>query len=161
MKTTYLINKSQADGSVQLSISNREEWQAVIMADKQLPAEQHQYFILDYIKDGTVLYCIVMEASIDVHRIWIREHMASKRNREAGKCYQFLSMDAPVADSNGLETLLDTITDDSSVEEIACGEMLLADLRETLDTWKTWANDLMEIYLQGQKRTCSGALFNH
>lgn len=158
MKTTYLINKPQAGGSVQLSISNREEWQAVVRANKQLPSEQRRYFILDYIKDGTDLDCMVMEAPIDVYRNWIREHMTSKRNREAGKGYQFLSVDAPVADRDGLGTLLDTISADSSVEEIVCGEMVLTDLQDALAAWKPWANDLLELYLQGQKRTCSDML---
>ena len=158
MKTTYLINKAQADGNVQLSIADREEWKDVVKANKKLPAEKRRYFILDYIKDGTDLDCMVIEAPVDVYRTWIREHMASKRNRDAGKGYQIFSLDAPVADSDGVETLLDTISAGGSVEECICGEMLLIDLREALAAWKPWGNDLLEIYLQGQKRTCGDRL---
>ena len=110
MKTTYLMNKAQADGSVQLSVTDREEWQAVVKANKQIPAEKRRYFILDYIKDGADLDCMIIEAPVDVYRTWIREHMASKRNRDAGKAYQHFSVDAPVTDSDGVETLLDTIS---------------------------------------------------
>lgn len=155
MKTTYLISKPQADGSIQLSITDREEWLAVVKANKQLPAEKRRYFILDYIKDGTDLDCMVIEAPIDVYRSWIREHMASKRNRDAGKEYEHLSMDAPVVGSDGVVTLLDTISAGNSVEESVCGEMLMAELREALAAWKPWANDLLDIYLRGKKRSCT------
>lgn len=149
------MNKAQADGSVQLSIADREEWQAAVKANKQLPAEKRRYFILDYIKDGADLDCMVIEAPVNVYRTWIREHMASKRNRDAGKGYQILSLDAPVADSDGVETMFDTISAGGSVEESICVEMLLTDLRETLAAWKSWANDLLDIYLQGRKRSCT------
>ena len=155
--TTYLINKQQTDGTVRLSVADHAEWLAVVKANRELPAEQRRYFIVDYIKDGTDLDCMVMEAPVDVYRVWIRGYMAGKRNREAGKGYQLLSADAPAADSGGFG-LLDTISAGCSVEENVCGEILLADLREALAAWKPWANDLLDIYLQGHKRTCSDVL---
>lgn len=151
MKITYLINKPQVGGTVQLSVADREEWQAVVKANKRSSAEQRRYFIFDYIKDGADLDCIVMEAPVDAYRAWIREHMASKRSRESGKGFQILSADAPVADCDGVETLLDTISAGNSVEESVCGEMLLTDLWDELATWKPWANDLLELYLHGKK----------
>ena len=152
--TTYLINKQQTDGIIRLSVADRAEWLAVVRANRELPTEQRRYFIVDYIKDGTDLDCMVMEVPADAYRVWIRGYMAEKRNREAGKGYQLLSADAPAADSDGLG-LLDTISAGCSVEEYVCGEMLLADLREALAAWKPWANDLLDVYLQGKKRSCT------
>ena len=152
--TTYLINKRRSDGTVRLSVADRAEWLAVVKANRELPTGQRRYFIVDYIKDGTDLDCMVMEAPVDVYRVWIRGYMAEKRNRETGKGYQLLSADAPAACGDGLG-LLDTISAGCSVEEYVCGEMLLADLREALATWKPWANDLLDVYLQGKKRSCT------
>ncbi len=38
MKTTYLMNKVQPDGSIRLSIATFEEWLAMVEANKSLPA---------------------------------------------------------------------------------------------------------------------------
>ena len=59
--TTYLVNKRQSDGTVRLSVADHAEWLAVVKANRELPAEQRRYFIVDYIKDGTDLDCMVTE----------------------------------------------------------------------------------------------------
>lgn len=152
------MNKPQADGSVALSAVPYSEWAEVVKANQQLPAEQRRYFILDYIEDGSELDCMVIEAPADEYRVWIREHMASKRNREAGKNFQFLSLDAALSGNDEFETLLDYIPSANGTEEIAYEQLLTEALRKELAAWRPWANDLLDMYLRGKKRDCTDEL---
>lgn len=158
MKTTYLINKPQADGTVGLSLATCDEWINVVKTNKHLPPEQRRYFILDYIMDGDNLDRMVIEAPFPEYQTWIKEHMARKRNHKAGEKHQHLSLDAKLFDGGGTETLLDVIPAVVSAEETACGQMLAAALRQYLATWKPWANDLLDAYLRGERRTCTNKL---
>ena len=81
MKITYLINKPQADGSIRLSIADREEWQAVVKVNKQVPLELQRYFIRDCIADGSDLDWMIIETTREEYLAWHREHTASARNR--------------------------------------------------------------------------------
>ena len=93
MKTTYLMNQAQPDGSVGLAVVSSAEWLDAVRQNKHLPAEQQRHFIIDYIADGDELDRMVIEAPIEEYRKWHREHMASERNRQAGKNMQKLSID--------------------------------------------------------------------
>lgn len=158
MKTTYLINKPQADGSIQLTIVDREEWRIVVKANKLLPIERRRYFILDYIKDGTDLDCMVIETSLEEYRAWDRSRPAEKQNRRAGQVFQQLSLDAPLSDSEDSGTLLELVAAEDQVEAAACDIVLMYELKKALAMWKPWANELLELYLNGQKRTCTNIL---
>ena len=50
-KTTALINKVHADGSVRRSVVSSTEWSAVARRNKKIPADQRRYFIVDYIAE--------------------------------------------------------------------------------------------------------------
>ncbi len=158
MKTTYLLNKAQPDGSVCLCVVPAAEWTAVVTENKGLPAAQRRYFILDYIADGDDLDCMVIEASLEEYRAWDRSRPAEKRNRRAGQAFQHLSLNAPLNDSEDAGTLLDIIPAETQVESMACDLVLMDELKKALADWKPWANDLLELYLNGQKRACTGIL---
>jgi len=158
LKTTYLIKKKQEDGSVCLSVGSAAEWLAVVEANKQLPAEQRRYFILDYIADGDDLDRMVIEAPAEDYRVWHNEHMAAQRNRALGKGYKFLSLDAVKASENGPVRLSDILPSSEQLEETASCQVLMEELREKLIKWRPWGNDLLDMYLDGQKRNCSAML---
>ncbi len=158
MKTTYLINKKLPDGNIRLSVATSTEWLAVVEANKRLPADQRRYFILDYIADGDDLDCIIMEAPFKDYQIWNKERLAERRNRRAGKDFQHISLNAPPAGQIDSVCLLELIASGEQVESAACDLILLDELRAALSTWKPWANDLLDMYLCGQKRTCTDAM---
>lgn len=158
MKTTYLINKEQPDGSIRLTVSTSSEWLAVVKANRQLPPNRQRYFILDYIVDGGEMDRMVIEASAEAYRVWHREHMAAQRNRAAGKDFLVLSTDASLFDDGEMECLLNTLAGTSKVEEDACDHILLEQLRAELAQWKPWANDMLDLYLLGDKRHGTEAL---
>ena len=158
MKTTYLINKIQPDGSVRLCVASSAEWMAIVKGNKKIPTEQRRYFILDYIADGDNLDCMVIETSLEEYRSWDRSRSAEKRNRCAKQKFQHLSLNTPLNDSETSETLLDMISADEQVESMVCDSIMIDELKKTLADWKPWANDMLEMYLNGQKRACTDIL---
>ena len=166
MKKTYLLRKEKKDGSFGLDVATPEEWRAATERNKQLPAEQRRYFILDYIHDDEgELDCMVMEVDRDAYQEWHREHMAAQRNRKRGEVYQTQSMSDPLEIDGKHCHIGDTITADVNVEETVCSmdgrktaQAHLSALRAELSAWMPWANDLLDFYLRGESRTCTDAI---
>lgn len=146
MKTTYLINKTQPDGSVRLCVASSAEWMAIVKGNKKIPTEQRRYFILDYIADGDNLDCMVIETSLEEYRSWDRSRSAEKRNRCAKQKFQHLSLNTPLNDSENSETLLDMISADEQVESMVCDSIMIDELKKTLADWKPWANDMLVVH---------------
>lgn len=155
MKTTYLINKAQPDGSIKLSVVSVSEWLDVIKENKGLPIEQRRYFIHDYIADGGNLDCIIIETSLAEYREWDKRRLTEKQNRRARQGFQHLSLDAPHSAFEGSGSLMDLVAADTQVESTVCDQLLMDELKKVLASWKPWANDLLTLYLRGKKRTCT------
>lgn len=158
MKMTYLLNKQQPDGTVQLEIATYDEWLGLVEANKLLPPSQRRYFIRDYIADGYELDCMVIEVSRQEYCTWNREHMAAERNRSTGKKFQHLSLDVKLFSADEGESLQDSLITANLMEDMVCERMLIENLRVSLAHWKPWANGLLDLYLQGQKKSCTAAL---
>lgn len=158
MKTTYLINKKQEDGNVRLAVATSSEWLSVVKQNRQLPTDQQRYFIVDYIADINELDRMVIEVPMDTYRDWHKEHMARSRNRSLGRSFQHLSLDAITTGAEGEVHLEDVVSTGEQVEDTVCNRLLLDSLQEELTRWKPWANDMLELYLQGEQRTCAAVL---
>ncbi len=158
MKITYLINKPRANGSMGLSVAAHSEWQEIVKANKQLPLEQQRYFIRDRIADGDELDWMMIETTREGYLTWHREHESSSRNRALGQEFKHLSMDVVVSTGDGTTLLIDTMPSADCVENDCFNQILMENLQEALAAWRPWANDLLDMYLRGQKRACSKAL---
>lgn len=158
MKTTYLLREQQADGSIRLVVASAEAWRSAVAANKNLPTEQRRYFVFDYIPDGDEVDRMVIETSIEDYRVWHKDHMSAKRNREYGKGFQILSMDALIATKDGPISFGDLVLSGQRVEDDICNQMLMDKLRTELAEWRPWANDVLDLYLQGKKRICTDFL---
>lgn len=159
MKTTYLLNKKQTDGTVCLEVATRAEWLSAVNEDKILPPEQRRCFIFDCIPEGKEVDCMVIEVPSEDHRDWDKGRPKAKQNRQIGKRFQHISLDAPLTDSDNSGTLFDLIAADvTQVESAACDVVLMDELRSALAAWKPWAIELLELYLHGQKRACTAAM---
>ena len=158
MKTIYLLNKTLPDGSVCLAVASAAEGREVTRANKGLPPERRRYFITDYIKDGAELDCMIIEVSSEVYRAWNKEHLAARRNQKAGRGTQHLSLNTPYTEQRISSEFLEQIPSSENVEAAACDAVLMDELRKALAAWKPWGNDLLDLYLLGQKRTCTKIL---
>ena len=159
MKTTYLLNKRQADGTVCLEVATRAEWLSAVNEDKLLPQDQRRRFIFDRIPEGKEMDCMIIEVPPKDHRDWDKDRPKAKQNRQIGKKFQHLSLDAPLTDSDNSGSLFDLIAADvMQVESAACDVVLMDELRNALAAWKPWAIELLELYQHDRKRTCTEAL---
>ena len=158
MKITYLINQVQPDGSTRLSTATATEWRSAVHTNKDLPLDRQRYFIRDYIADGDDMDCMVIEVSASEYIQWDKDRSAARRNREAGKGFHVFSLDAPLADTYGAKTRLEQLPGQTRLESMVCDSVLMEELKEALAAWKPWATDLLELYLNGQKRACTEIL---
>ncbi len=158
MKITYLVNKLQNDGSIELTDVSYSEWRAIVEKNKGLPAEQQRYFVLDYIPDEGDMDKMVIEVPLDKYREWHREHMACKRNRDLGKTYQHLSLEVIAEIEDVQANFADTDPAIDNAFEKFRSKMLLESLRKALAEWKPWAIDLLDLYMLGHRKDCTGII---
>ena len=52
----------------------------------------------------------------------------------------------------------ESIPSDLRLEELVTDRVLVEELRRSLRTWKPWAEELMELYIAGAKRSCTRGL---
>lgn len=155
MKITYLVNKEQKDGSIRLSDVTRDEWLAVVKQNRDLSPEERRHFIYDYIMEDGDLDCIIMEAPIEMRNQWLRDHAASQRNRKLSEGVKIISLDALLFEADEPEQLHNCLASTESTEDIAMEKLMLEELRTALSGWKPWANDLLDLYLCGERRSCT------
>lgn len=155
MKITFLINQAQPDGSMCLCVATHEEWLAVVNANKLLPLEEQRYFIRDCIEDCGELDWMIMEVPRSDYLKWHREHIATERNRSLGQQYELLSADTFLPSGDNVIRSEDVLTSREQVEDAVCDEMFIAELRKKLVAWKPWGSELLDMYLQGKKKSCT------
>ena len=156
MKTTYLVYK-QVNGVLQLAAATQEEWDAILKENRQMPAEKRRRFIKDCFEDGDELDCMYIEVPISEHQAWNSRNTILQRKRKAGELYKQVSFDAGVP-GTGIESLHECVPSHVDLERGAVDHILMEELREALRRWKPWAEELLELYLTGRKRSCTDAL---
>lgn len=153
MKTTYLVYK-QVNGVQQLTVATQAEWTAILKGNLGLPVEKRRCFMKDCFEDGDGLDCMFIEVTAAEYREWNSKHTVIQRKRKAGSQYSVVSLDAAVPKSDA-ESFHETIPLDFSIEELSTDHLLIEELRMALHKWKPWAEELLEFYLYGAKRSCT------
>ena len=156
MKTTYLIYK-QVDGVQQLVVATQEEWDAIMKGNRGLPIEQRRCFMKDCFTDGDELDCMFIEMTAAEYREWNSKNTVHQRKRKIGALHSHLSLDAGIADTD-VESLHECIPSDFDLERLAMDTVLMGELKQALKAWKPWAEELLELYLAGAKRSCTNSL---
>ena len=156
MKTTYLIYK-EINGSRQLVVATREEWDAILKANKKLPETEQRRFELSCIEEDGELDRMYIEITAEEHRAWNSKNTVSQRNRKEGAEYVHLSLDAPIQDVE-VDSLYDTVASDFDLEGLASARVLMEELYQALQVWRPWAPELLTIYMHGGRRSCTALL---
>lgn len=152
MKTTYLVNALQPDGTTVLVETTAEHWHEITERNKQLPKIDRRYFIVDIINEAGVFDCMIMEAPYKEYLRWHAARNPAVRNRTLRKMYHHLSIDAG---------LLDNTTSPVSMEDEIIGAMLIADLRNELADWNKWAATVLDMYLTQQSNAVVSFIMTH
>lgn len=156
MKATYLIYK-QVDGIRQLAIATQEEWDGILEKNRQLPPEMRRCFINDCIEDEDGLDCMYIEVPASEHRKWNSKNTIRQRKRKAGKRYNHQSLDTGTSDSKA-GALHESVPSNFDLEELVTDQILMEELKTALRKWNPWAEELLEFYFSGAKRTCTSDL---
>lgn len=126
-------------------------------ANKGLPMCERRCFIEDSFEDCGIIDRMFIEVSYEAYMEWHREDALRNINRKRkGEC-QHLSIDCPLKGYEG-ETLMDTLVGIDDLEASVVDEMLLEKLREQLAGWKPWAVELLDFYLDGNKKSSAKIL---
>ena len=155
MKITYLVNQIQPDGSTLLCVATHEAWRKVVDANRTLSLEDRRYFIRDCIMDCGEQDWLIYEVSRDEYLKWDRRRKVEERNRSLGEKFEFLSSDMFMSIEGKTLKAEDTLISDIQVEDIVCDRLTIKELRRQLAAWKPWANDLLDLYLAGKKKSCT------
>ena len=154
MKITYLVRKTQPNGSVALEIASKAEWDTILKANKGLPTQERRLFIKDTINDAGEKDCMFIEVSYEEYRAWNKEQTMACRNLKERRKHHQLSLDAPSIDSD-IEDLHEYEASEERFEEIILDGVLMTQLRAALTAWKPWGPELLDYYLAGNKRGCT------
>ena len=156
MKFTYLVYK-EINGVRQLAAATQEEWNAILKENRRLPLEQRRRFIKDCIADGDEMDCMYIEAPASEHREWNSKNTISQKKRKMGMRYTHLSMDAEIPDSD-VESLHECVPSEFNLEELVADQVLMEELKRALRAWNPWAEELLDFYIAGAKRSCTSVL---
>lgn len=156
MKTTYLIYQDKS--SNKLVVADEQEWKAITAQNLGCPKDQRRYFIADIIVDGDEMDCMIIETTEEEHREWCNERKPVYRNLQAQKLIKFLSLDTTFdtgAEENSLLAFLSCEKDEIGKVQ---SDIAIEQLRTALREWKPWAEDMLDLYLQGKKHKCASTL---
>lgn len=156
MKTTYLVYK-QVDGVRQLAVATQAEWDAILKGNRGLPLEKRRCFVKDCFENGDELDCMYIEVTTAEYREWNSKNTVAQRKRKIGSLCQHLSLDAGVPDTD-IELLHESVPADFNLERLAADHILIEELKAALRKWRPWAEELLELYLSGAKRSCTTGL---
>lgn len=156
MKRTFLVRSNPMDQKSKLVEVSGAEWYAITQKSNELLDEQKRYFIKDIIPDGDDLDVMQIEVSKKEYTAWRTQEKAKERNGQLVPEFEILSLDAEVEDAE-VTSRHECVGDDRvCVEETAIDTILLTELRLALRRWKPWAEEMLQFYLNGEKRSCTG-----
>lgn len=156
MKFTYLVYK-QVNGVRQLAAATQEEWDTILKENRRLPLELRRRFIKDCIEDGDEVDCMYIEVPAPEHREWNSKNTVSQKKRKMGMRYAHLSLDAGVPDSD-VESLHECVPSEFNLEGLVTDQVLIEELKYALRAWNPWAEELLDFYIAGAKRSCTSVL---
>lgn len=156
MKNTYLIFK-EINGTRQLAVATQAEWDTILKENRGLPMEKRRLFTREVIADGDDLDCMYIEVSVEEYREWNSKNTSDERKRKVNSNYSVLSLDAGVPDTD-LESLHESVPSEFNLEKAVIDKVLMDNLRVALRKWNPWAEEMLNIYLRGEKKRCNAFL---
>lgn len=154
MRTTYLVFENGIGSA--LRVASKEEWNKILADNRSVSREHRRFFIQDCFEDCGALDCMYIEASKEEYDKWHSAYQVKYKKRKDGEGLEFLSMDITTQADDC--SLIDTITDGMNWEEIIIADIRVKELRIQLAAWRSWANELLDYYLTGEKMLASKIL---
>ena len=158
IRTKYLVRSNREENT--LIMVSGKEWYQIVTENKKLPEDQHRYFIRDVIIDNENSDRLIIEGSKEEYKAWRHDEQVARRNREYAQKYDFLPFDAPLEKIQDL-FLSETLSDSMSAEDTFFANHVMEEILSSLDKWKPWATNLLQLYLKGERRSSTKWLAKH
>ena len=153
MKNAFLVLNDPTNPASGLRVAKLQEWDQILKKNKTLPREQRRFFIMDAFEDCGEIDCMYIETTQEEYNKWHSQKVESERKRKLGEEYGKISFEQQVP---GTEFLFsDIIGDGFGLEETVHDEFTFTRLRHALLSWKTWAVDLLDLYVADMKTEAS------
>ena len=94
MRTTYLLQEKQLDGSTCLVETTAENWHAIVRACAKLPQISAATFIRDVIPDDKGVDCMFIETTKETWQEWDREQRRIRDNLQHRKQYEHIPVES-------------------------------------------------------------------
>ena len=98
-----------------------------------------------------------IEVPVSEHRQWNSKNTISQKKRKIGMRYTHLSLDTGVPDTDA-ETLHECVPSGFNLEGAVADQVLIEELKCALRAWNHWAEELLDLYIAGAKRSCTSVL---
>ena len=85
------------------------------------------------------------------------KNTVSQKKRKIGMSYTHQSLDTGVPDTD-VEALHECVPSGFNLEGVVADQVLMEELKCALRAWKPWAEELMDLYMAGAKRSCTSVL---
>ena len=144
--------------SKKLVIADEQQWKEITAQNLSCPKDQRRYFIADIIVDGDEMDCMIIETTEEEHRRWCTERKPIYRNLKAQKLVKVLSIDATFDTGTEENSLLAFLPSETNEIGNVQSDIAMEQLRVALREWKPWAEDMLDLYLQGKKHKCASTL---
>lgn len=158
MKTTILVFNDLSEPEKGLRVASIPEWNRILKDNKSLPAEKRRVFIKDCFMDDKELDCMFIETTYEETRKAERGRKSKYRNEKEKGQYSFVSLSDHIGNDEDALTIEDTIDCGFCLEDCAIDNIMFDNLRAALARWNTWAPELLDLYLEGNGRTCNAIL---
>ena len=156
MTITYLVYEVSAAAGGELHVATKEQWNRIMEQNRSLPRDKRRFFVQDCIDDCGSLDCLYIETTKADYDKWHSAHQVRYKKRKDSEDIVILSGDTSTQTENG--TLLDTLSDDINWEEQMIDGIRMKELREALAAWRSWAVEMLDLYMAGMKTKASRIL---
>ena len=148
MKVTYLVFENGIGSA--LRVATKEEWNRIMQENRALPREQRRFFMQDCFEDCGDMDCMYIETTREEYDKWHSAYQVRYKKRVDAGEITVLSLDISTQTSDD-SSMIDTLEDGVNWEERMIDAIRMKELRTHLAAWKTWANELLDYYLAGEK----------
>ena len=153
MRNTFLVFNDPTNPGAGLRVAKPQEWDQILKKNKTLPREQRRFFITDAFEDCGEIDCMYIETTQEEYNKWHSQKVESERKRKLGEEYGKISFEQQAP---GTEFLFsDIIGDGFDLEETVHDKLTFVRLRNALMSWKSWAVDLLDLYVADMKTEAS------
>ncbi len=153
MKVTVLVFDEKNKGH--LRVADQNEWTAILKANRTGTGPR-RYFILDSIWEFDDDDRMYIECTKEEFAKWHREAQNTYRKAKKNQNIDLVSYNVMTSDET--EPIINIIDDNFDWGTWMNSVIVMRELRTALTTWKPWGIEMLELYMNNQKKQATKIL---